>query len=292
MNFSIIHDVSLKQYNTMRLEAEASMMAFPHTTDGLIELMKTYQDKKEIIIIGRGSNVLLKKTHYSENYLFVNLKLLDHMELKGNELSVECGATLSSLVWYGVENGLSGLEYLEDIPGTIGGAILMNAGTYKNYIGDLIKSVTYYDYDSKSVVTREKQDGDFGRRMSFWTHNKSIVLSCALNVKKGNYLDSLDEVMKVKKDRFTKQPRNYPSAGSVFVRPKVDLKDMVVWELLDKVDLRGFSYGGAAFSDKHPGFIINQGNATYQDIIHLIDVAKDKVKEQFGVELSVEWNQI
>lgn len=292
MEATVLKDVSLKPYNSLRLEAKAALMVYPHTVDGLIQVMKESQGRKEIIIIGKGSNTLFKQAYYGEDKLFLNLKMLDFMEIQSDELYVECGATLSDLVWFGIENSRVGFEFMEDIPGTVGGAILMNAGTYRNYIGDLITSVTYYDFKTQSVITRPKQATDFGRRQSFWSDKQTILLSCTLKAQRGDYLESLDEVQRIKKDRFSKQPRNFPSAGSVFVRPKVDLKDMVVWELLDKVGLRGLSHGNAAFSEKHPGFIINLGDATYEDIHYLIRLAQERVKTEFDVDLTVEWKMV
>lgn len=292
MEATLLREVSLKPYNSLRLESTAALMVFPHSINGLVEVMEKYQDEKEIFVIGKGSNTLFKQTYYSEEYLFLNLKLLDNMEVNNDEIFVECGATLSDLVWFGIENSRVGYEFMEDIPGTVGGAILMNAGTYRNYIGDLITSVTYYDMEENQVKTRKKQEGDFGRRRSFWSGKNTILLSCTLIAERGEYLEALEEVQRIKKNRFMKQPRNFPSAGSVFVRPKVDLKDMVVWELLDKVGLRGYSQGGAAFSEKHPGFIINIGDATYDDIIFLIELAQTKVWNEFNVDLTVEWKMI
>lgn len=289
---TLLRDVSLKPYNSLRLESSVALMIFPHTMDGLVQVMKEYQDTKKIFVIGKGSNTLFKQTYYDESTLFINLKFLDYMEIQKDEIYVQCGATLSDLVWFGIENSRSGLEFMEDIPGTVGGAILMNAGTYRNYIGDLITSVTYYDFDSQEVITRKKQPNDFGRRQSFWSNKQSILLSCTIDAQRGDYLEALEEVQRIKKDRFSKQPRNFPSAGSVFVRPKVDLKDMVVWELLDKVGLRGLSHGEAAFSEKHPGFIINLGDATYDDINYLIKLAQTKVKNEFNVDLTVEWKTL
>lgn len=289
MEATLLKDVSLKPYNSLRLDSKAALMIYPHSESGLLEVMEEFQYQKEIFIIGKGSNTLFTKEYYDDNILFVNLKMLDYMEVRNEEIYIECGATLSDLVWFGIENSRIGFEFMEDIPGTVGGAILMNAGTYRNYIGDLITSVTYYDLKEKQIITRKKQPGDFGRRRSYWTDNPSILLSCTITAHRGDYMESLEEVQRVKKDRFMKQPRNFPSAGSVFVRPKVDLKDMVVWELLDKVGLRGFSYGGAAFSEKHPGFIINLGQATYSDVDYLIKLAQKKVSEEYKVNLTVEW---
>lgn len=289
---TLLKNVSLKPYNTLRLDAYAALMAYPHSFKGVEQLVDQYSNEKEIIVIGKGSNTLFTQKKYSEDTLYLNLKFLDKVELRNDELYVECGATLSNMVWYGVENGLVGYEFLEDIPGTVGGAILMNAGTYKNYIGDLITSVTYFDKNENNIITRQTREEDFGRRQSFWTNTDSILLSCTLKTYPGDYLEALEKVQCIKKNRFMKQPRNFPSAGSVFVRPKVDLKDMVVWELLEKVGLRGYKYGGAAFSKKHPGFIINLGNGTYEDIIYLINFAKKKVYDEFGVELTVEWKKV
>lgn len=293
MEATILKNVSLKPYNSLRLEATAEMMVYPHTIEGLIDVMKAYSEEgKEIFVIGKGSNTLFKKTYYSDDTVFLNLKLLDRLEIKDDEIMVEAGATLSDLVWFGIENSRVGYEFMEDIPGTVGGAILMNAGTYRNYIGDLITEVTYYDHEEQIVKTRKKQEGDFGRRQSFWSGTNHVLLSCKLIAERGDYLEALEEVQRIKQNRFRKQPRNFPSAGSVFVRPKVDLKDMVVWELLDKVGLRGYSHGGAAFSEKHPGFIINLGEATYEDILSLIELAKERVLNEFNVELTVEWKMI
>lgn len=291
MEATLISDISLKPYNTLRLEATASKMIFPHSQKGLVEVMKTYQDKK-IIIIGKGSNTLFRKIYYDDDYIFLNLRFLDKMTISEDRVSVECGATLSDLVWYSLEYDRVGLEFLEDIPGTVGGAVIMNAGTYKDYIGDLISSVTYYDIKNEKIIKRETLTEDFGRRKSFWTNKNTVLISCSLNVRRGNYLDSLDKIQQIKKNRFKKQPRNFPSAGSVFIRPKIKVGNMVVWELLDKVGLRGQSHGGAAFSEKHPGFIINLGNATYSDINFLIELAIERVFDKFGIKLQVEWESV
>lgn len=285
---TILKNVSLKPYNTLRLEAIASLMAFPHNESGIEALINKYIHDKKIIVIGKGANLLLSRNYYDENTLFVNLRLMNSIELKNDVLKVECGATLSELSWFAIENSISGYEFLEDIPGTIGGALIMNAGTYKNYIGDLVKTVRYFDIKSNCIIEREITENDFSRRSSFWMNNETIIISCSLKSEKGNYMDSLNKVLEAKRDRFLKQPRNYPSAGSVFVRPQKDLGDMVVWELIDKVGLRGYSRNGASFSQKHPGFIVNTGEAKYEDIQYLIQLAQKRVKETFDLELRIE----
>lgn len=289
MDTTIIKNVPLMQYNTLRLESSASLMAFPHNEGGLYELITRYGVSKKIFIVGKGANLLLSKTRYNEDTLFVNLRLMNNIYMKDEFIQIESGATLSEMAWFAIENGIKNFEFLEDIPGTLGGAILMNAGTYTNYIGNLVESVRYYSFDKNEIIDRHISEDDFSRRNSYWRKNQTIVIRCKIRAEKGDYMDSLNELLEIKKQRFLKQPRNFPSAGSVFVRPKKDMKDLVVWELLDQVGLRGYSKNGAAFSDKHPGFIVNIGNAKYEDIVYLVDLAKEKVFDKFDVELKMEW---
>lgn len=293
MDVTILSDVSLKPYNSFKLDAIASLMAFPHNYNGLAELMATYKDTKKIITLGKGSNVIFSKKLYSDDYLFISLKLMDDIQmLDSRTISVQSGAKMSDLVWFAIENNIKKLEFLEDIPGTVGGGIVMNAGTYRNTIGKFIKSITYYDLNKNDIISRDIRDDDFGKRRSYWSQNASIVLSAVLESEQGDYVESLRVVMKEKEKRFMKQPRNYPSAGSVFVRPEKDLKEHVVWELLDEVGLRGYAINDCCFSDKHPGFIVNTGSATYGDIMQLVKIAKERVLEKFDVELNMEWKII
>jgi UDP-N-acetylmuramate dehydrogenase len=292
VDVTIIRNVSLVPYNTLRLESTASLMAFPHTEDGLFGLITEYLHTKKIVIIGKGANILLSRRYYDESVLFISLKMMNNIRLIDDNIQAECGATLSELTWYSIENSIEGFEFLEDIPGTIGGAILMNAGTYKDYISQLVISVRYIDLGLGEIVERTVGESDFSRRNSFWMNNDSILVSCKFKANKGDYIESLEKVINVKRNRFLKQPRNFPNAGSVFVRPKKDLGDLVVWELIDKVGLRGYRHNGASFSEKHPGFIVNNGDAKYEDIMYLIYTAQKRVKDMFDVDLTVEWRTI
>jgi UDP-N-acetylmuramate dehydrogenase len=290
---TVLKDVSLIPYNSFRLDSKASLMAFPYDNDSLRELIDTYGDKKRIIVIGKGTNVIFSKKLYSEDYLFINLKLMYNIQMeKPNRIKVQGGAKMSDLVWFAIENNIKDLEFLEDIPGTVGGGIIMNAGTHKNTIGKFIKAVTYFDLYKNEIITREVREGDFTKRKSYWSENETIVLSALIESEPGDYVESLRIVMKEKEKRFMKQPRNFPSAGSVFVRPEKDLKEHVVWELIDEVGLRGYAINGCAFSEKHPGFIVNTGGATYEDIMELVKIAKERVLEKFDVELQMEWKII
>lgn len=293
MEVTILKDVSLIPYNSFQLEATAGLMAFPHTNKGLADLIERYKVTKKIVVLGKGSNIIFSKKEYSDEYLFINLKLMDNIKLDNpNTISVQSGTNMSEFAWFAIENNIKGLEFLEDIPGTIGGGVIMNAGTYKNTIGSFIKVITYYDLNKSQIITRKIKDNDFGKRRSFWSENPSIVLSAIIQSEQGDYVESLRIAMQEKEKRYIKQPRNYPSAGSVFVRPEKDLKERVVWELLDEVGLRGYAVNGCCFSEKHPGFIINTGGAEYSDIIELVTTAKKKVFEKFDIQLNMEWKII
>ncbi|MGN8646336.1 UDP-N-acetylmuramate dehydrogenase [Gracilibacillus sp. HCP3S3_G5_1] len=291
MNYVSIKNCSLKQYNTLKLESVASEMVLPININGIKEIYQKYKERK-IIIIGRGSNILLSKEYYDESYVFVNFKLMDKIEHKDNKITVETGATLASLSWYAVENNIKGFEFLEDVPGSVGGAIIMNAGTYEDTIGQLTEQVTYYNITENRIITDKVKKDNFGRRQSKWANNNIVIISCVFKAEKGDYIESLEKLLEIKKKRYLKQPRNYPNAGSVFKRPKLDGVDFYVWKLFDELDLRGYKRNGAMISDKHPGFIVNTGNAKPEDIIFLIDFAKEKVKSKFGINLELEWKVI
>lgn len=290
MDYVAVNNYSLKECNTLRLESTVNLMIFPYNSSGVKKVFETYEGEK--IILGNGSNILLSKKYYDENYVFLNFKLMDSIELQDGHIVVEAGASLSKLSWFAVESNIVGFEFLEDIPGSVGGAIVMNAGTYEDTIGQLVKEVTYYDISQNKIISENVSKKDFGRRQSKWTNNNFVVLSCVLKANTGDYLESLDKLLTIKKKRYLKQPRNYPNAGSVFKRPSLDGVDYYVWKLLDDLGLRGFRKNDAMISDKHPGFIVNTGNATYEDIIFLIDLSKERVKEEYGINLELEWKII
>lgn len=291
MNFVPIENCSLKQYNTLKIESTASLMLLPINKEGIQEIYNKYKYKKKIIL-GRGSNILFSKEYYDDEYVFINFKLMDRIEKVGEEVIVETGASLSSLSWFAVENNIKGFEFLEDVPGSVGGAIIMNAGTYEDTISQLTKQVTYYNIKEDKFTTDTVKIGDFGRRHSKWADDNIVVISSVMRAESGDYIESLEKLLEIKKKRYLKQPRNYPNAGSVFKRPKLNGKDYYVWKLFEELGLRGYSKNDAKISEKHPGFIVNTGNAKPDDVLFLIDLAKEKVKERFDIKLELEWKVI
>ena len=172
------------------------------------------------------------------------------------------------------------------IPGTIGGAIRMNAGAYGGEIKDLIETVTYLDYETLELRTIKEEECDFSYRHSTFCNNKNIIISTQLKLNKGTKEEISDKMYQYAISRKEKQPLEYPSAGSTFKRGQ----DFITAKLIDECGLKGYSIGGAQVSEKHAGFIINKQNATAKDIIDLIEYVKRTVKEKTGkcIELEIE----
>jgi len=164
----------------------------------------------------------------------------------------------------------------------------MNAGTYEDNISLLVSSVYYYDIEKNIFVTKNVNIGDFDRRSSIFDNNKCII-SCEFKLSSGDYSETLERLLEIKKERYLKQPRNYYNAGSVFKRPIHQNKEYFVWKLVEDCGLRGLSENDAMISDKHTGFIVNKGNATYEDIKYLIDLIIAKVYSRYGIKLELEW---
>lgn len=291
-NYLIIEECSLLHYNTLGIRSTAQLVVFPINDNGVQEIINKYTDRK-IIFLGNGSNIILSKRYYDEGYVFVSFRHMDDIVYKNNTITAQAGVTLSKLSWFALGLGVQGFEFLEDIPGSIGGAVKMNAGTYKDMIGQLINKVTYYSLEYDEIKADEAKEADFGRRRSTWGARGDIILSASFEINEetrlADYEPILDEIQLNKKKRYLKQPRNYHNAGSVFKRPIKDKQEYYIWKLFEGCGLRGFSVGDAMISDKHPGFIVNINDADPDDVLGLINMAKNKVKDKYDIDLELEW---
>ncbi len=288
-----INNIDLYRFNSMRLHANAERLFMPHTVAGLVELCRKFAFAERFTVIGKGSNTIFVSENYSRPIVCTDL--LDEIKYKDGRIIASCGVTLSQLAWFALEKSVSGYEFLEDIPGSVGGALFMNAGTYKDTIAQLVSSVTVFDFVSGEVcnLSAEKLEKFWGKRASYFSQNNCCILECELNADTiGDYESILEKMLETKKSRYLKQPREFPNAGSVFKRPKTDGEPVYVWKLLEDVGLRGYAVGCARVSDKHPGFIVNDGNCTGKDIEALLRLCKERVKENFGIELTEEWEII
>lgn len=291
MNLIIKHDADLKKYNTLRLHAIARNLYIPLNQQGVLEALADAHGKK-IVLIGNGSNILFAKPTYDDSYAFIVTNRLDECEVIDGELVVDAGVKLHDLAWFAIENQIGGYEFCEDIPGTVGGALIMNAGQWEYTIGQYVNWVEYVDLDRQEIIRIEPDAQFFSYRHSKFENQAIMILRAGLTTPMGEYDDIFYRMLDFKKQRFMKQPRNFPNAGSVFKRPTKDGESLFVWKLFDEVELRGHRIGGAMISEKHPGFIINVDQASCEDCHQLIAEAQKRVKERFDVNLELEWKVI
>ena len=293
-NYCLRQKANLLSYNSFGLNSTAEIVCYPYNDSGIAEIYRDYPEAT-IVVLGNGTNVLFSKTYYDNNYVFLSMKLMDSLKIENDSIIAESGVSLNRLAWFAVERGIDGFEFLEDVPGSVGGAVIMNAGTYSDNISQILKSVTYYSISKNTIISAEKEELDFHTRGSLLSLGDNIVLRVQFVSKKrndDNYLSSVKRILEIKENRYTKQPRNYPSAGSVFKRPVHNGKQEEVWRLVNDVGLRGYRIGGAEISEKHTGFIVNLGSAKYEDIEGLIQLIKDKVYTTYSITLEEEVKRI
>lgn len=288
--FVVLNDISIKKYNSLALDVKVSSLYLPMDQEGLLDVIKLTKDKQRILI-GKGCNILLSQPFYDDAYAFIVTAMDEDLIINDTEVIADTGVNLSRLAWFALEQSLSGYAFLEDIPGTVGGALIMNAGQYEFSFSQLVNWIDLYDTNTDTVKRVIPNDDYFGYRTS-QIHDHEIVLRAGLKINKGNDEETLTAMLKYKKDRYSKQPRQYPNAGSVFKRPYKEGQSYYVWKLFDEVGLRGHRIGDAQVSAKHPGFIVNLGHATPQDMVALVKECQDRVKKKFDIDLELEWRVI
>ena len=291
MNLVITQNAQLKKYNTLRLQAIAQTLYTPLNMQGVLEALQLAKGKR-IVLLGNGSNVLFAKPFYDDSYAFIVTNRLDDLDISDGELVVESGVKLHDLAWFAIDHQIGGYEFCEDIPGTVGGALIMNAGQWEYTIGQYVNWVDVVDIDQQQVIRITPDDQFFSYRHSKFENLNVIIVRAGLTMPPGDYDDIFDRMLEFKRERYKKQPRNYPNAGSVFKRPYKNGESLFVWKLFDDVNIRGHRIGGAMISPKHPGFIINVDHASCDDCNQLIAEAQRRVKEQFDIDLELEWKVI
>lgn len=273
----LLRDVSLKNYNTMKLESFAKYMIMPTTYIELKKVMKVLDKYKiDYKVIGNGSNILFTDKE-KECLIKLNFK-------KNNDLRVMNSNELLMMKAYEFfSNGYKGLEYISNIPASVGGAILMNAGAYNHFFSDIIEYVYYLDEDYKFKIIR-KEDCSFSYRNSIFRNNKLVILGCKVKLIRENksvLKNIMDDCNKRRKDS---QPTYFPNSGSIFKNKN----SISAWKLIDSVELRGVKRNGASISEKHCNFIVNENNASFNDVIYLINLIKKEVKRKFDIDLEEE----
>ena len=233
-------------------------------------------------VLGRGSNLLVSDKGYRGVILSI-YKDFQKTEIQGETVTVQAGVLLTTLSGKVLDASLTGLEFASGIPGTIGGAVVMNAGAYGGEMKDIVRKVTVLDQDGE-VRTLTCGEMQFGYRTSLAKKKGYIVLGAELTLKQGEKEKIREEMQTLKAKRIEKQPLEFPSAGSTFKRPEGYFAGNLIWD----AGRRGAAVGGAQVSEKHCGFVVNTGNATAADVRELMRQLQGKVQEQFGVHLEPE----
>lgn len=279
----VVLDATLKKYTTYKIGGIARVICYPENSEKLIELIKLLRENDiKYMILGCGSNVIFSDEDYEG--VIIKLDEMNKIEFSGNKVIAEAGASLILLANLSVNKGYSGLEFATGIPGSVGGAVYMNAGAYKSDMGYVVSKVKVLTPDLK-VITMVNSELDFHYRSSFFQKNKGyICLEATIKLKKGNKDEILEIVKERRKRRIESQPLEYPSAGSVFRNPEGDYAG----RLIEELGFKGLVKGGAQVSEKHANFVVNINNATAQDVRDLIFFIKEQVKEKYNIDLKVE----
>lgn len=273
----------MKKHTTFRIGGPADIIALPRDEEDVCTLISFCQQRDiPLFIFGMGSNLLVR----DGGIRGIAIKLgenLDAVEVMGEEINAQAGVKLSTLARIASFHSLSGLEFAEGIPGSLGGALVMNAGAYNGEMQAIVKEATAIgpDGDLKIFKAEEMQ---FGYRRSIFQGNGFTVISARLKLVYGKRDEIENRMQEFARRREEKQPLDKPSAGSTFKRPQ----GFYVGPMLEELGLKGFSIGGAQVSRKHAGFIVNSGNATASDVIQLIAYIQQKARERFGVNLQTE----
>lgn len=280
---SILIDEPMSRHTTFRVGGPADFFVTPKAKEEVRDVIRICKEAgMPYYIIGNGSNLLVSDAGY-RGVIVQIYKEMNEVKVEGDLVKAQAGALLSGIAAKALGAELSGFEFASGIPGTIGGACVMNAGAYGGEMKDVLESVTALTGEGK-IIELGRNELELGYRTSVIAKKGYIVLGAVLKLERGDgekiktYMDELKE------KRVTKQPLEYPSAGSTFKRPE----GYFAGKLIEDAGLRGFQVGGAQVSEKHCGFVINRDHATAADIMELMRQVQIRVKENSGVDLEPE----
>lgn len=244
----------MKKHTTFRIGGPADYYLCPHSTEELQKILQICRENKlEFFILGNGSNLLVSDKGY-RGVVIQLWKNFSDIETEDNTITVKAGTLLSKVAAEALEESLTGMEFASGIPGTMGGAVMMNAGAYGGEMKDIIREVTVLTREGE-LLTLSKEEMNFGYRTSVVKEKGYVVISAVLQLRKGDREEIRKVMDELKERRVTKQPLDMPSAGSTFKRPE----GYFAGKLIMDAGLRGFSVGGAQISEKHCGFVVNKG---------------------------------
>lgn len=279
----VLTEEPMKKHTTFRIGGPADFLVLPQTLQEIAEVTALCRKEGQPwYVIGNGSNLLVGDKGV-RGVVIQLLRNFNEIEVRGEEIHVQAGTVNAAVARRALDAGLTGFEFAAGIPGTTGGAVVMNAGAYGGEMKDILKEVTVLDEDGR-VRTLATEELELGYRTSIIARKGYIVLDICMKLEKGDPEAIRTRMDELREKRVTKQPLEYPSAGSTFKRPE----GYFAGKLIMDAGLRGFSVGGAQISEKHCGFVINKGNATAEDVVNLMEETKKIVMEKFGVVLEPE----
>lgn len=278
-----LEDFSYKNFNTYAINVKVKLIVFPKNIDNLIKLIRFIKlNNIKYIVLGNSSNVIFDTEYYDG--VIIKLDYLNSLKIENNNIIVGAGFSLIKLSMKVAKMGLTGLEFASGIPGTIGGAIYMNAGAYKSDMGYITHKVKVLDSSGK-IRTLYNKDLNFHYRTSLLKENKDLIcLEATLKLKHGKAENIMEVINSRREKRKSSQPLEFPSAGSVFRNPT----NAFAGELIEDCGLKGKNINGAEISMKHANFIINKGGAKGSDVVKLINIVKEAVLKKYNIKLVVE----
>ena len=282
---NILYNEDMKKHTTFKIGGPAECFIKIKTKEELKEILNIAKENKiPVTILGNGSNILVLDGGIEGITLIIQIEYID-IKPNGEKYKIYVGGgyKLSKLAQICLKNEISGFEELSGIPGTIGGAVSMNAGAHGKEMKDIVEKIKCVDINGNEKEF-SNEEANFEYRKSIFKGNSYIVTEVVLNLEKGKYEEIKAKMSEYAQYRKTKQPIEYPSAGSTFKRGK----DYITAKLIDDAGLKGYSIGDAVVSTKHSGFVINKGNASAKDVLDLVKYIKDTIEEKFNKQIELE----
>lgn len=279
-----ILNADMREYTSFKAGGKADRLVIPSNKEELKEILKELKTNREnFIILGNGSNILVRDGGYKGTIIKIG-DSFNEILVENNSLRIGGGALMSAIARKALREELTGFEFASGIPGSIGGAVFMNAGAYGGEIKNILKEVTVVTANGEDEKVLSKEDLNLRYRNSVLQETGDIVVEVVLNLEKGDKEKISTEMKELLERRNSKQPVSYPSAGSFFKRPE----GHYAGKLIQDSQLKGLTVGGAQVSNLHAGFIINTGSATATDIIQLMHLIQASVMKDSGVKMKPE----
>jgi UDP-N-acetylmuramate dehydrogenase len=274
----------MRKHTSLLIGGPVDVMIIPKDVEDITYATKYAEEKGlPIYVIGNGSKLLVAD-HGIHGIIIKIANTLDELAVIEESIIAGAGCFLSKLIRIAIKYNLSGIEFAAGIPGTLGGAITMNAGTYLGSMNDVVEEVTAMDIPSCSIRVLSNEECHFGFRKSLFQETKFIILQAKLRLRKGNPDEIKKRIDELVQKRKRTQPLNVPNAGCIFMNPP----GISAGELIDRLGLKGFQVGGAQISKVHANFIVNSGSATASDVLRLIQTTLERVQNIFGIKLEPE----